>query len=91
MKRTIFCAFILTALSFSSRATETSSNPPKATICYSSNAMRVIDQQPMSCKGLGKFNSIDELYQRGYRVVSSGVIPEPGSTIYLIVERIDRQ
>lgn len=88
MKKTIFFALILTALSFASNATEANPNLPKATICYSTNAMRLIDQQPMSCKGLGKFNSIDDLYQRGYRVVSSGVIPEAGSTIYLIIERI---
>ena len=71
-----------------------SSIQPKGTICYS-NSLVVAGEANLiiNCKGLGKFNSIAEIYDRSYRVVSSGFVPEsrPGmpaftSTIYMIIE-----
>jgi len=87
MRLNIFIALILPVLTISVWAADTpTAPPPKGTICFS-NSIRNTDQIPISCKGLGKFSSIAEIYDRGFRVVSSGVIPEAGiGTVFLIIE-----
>jgi hypothetical protein len=87
MKKRIFGAVILAACGVSANASDaTTSPPPKGTVCFS-NSLRNTEQIAISCKGLGKFNSIAEIYERGYRVVSSGVLPEAGTgTVFFFIE-----
>lgn len=60
--------------------------PLKGTVCFA-NLQRDSEQGSISCKGLGKFASVAEIYDRGYRVVSSGVLPSSGpGTAFLIIE-----
>lgn len=88
MRKLLFTAVILTSIIRASFAADAASGPPpKGTICYGTNGLRMADTQPISCKELGRFSSVAEIYERGYRVVSSGVLPEPGGTIFLIIEQ----
>ena len=72
---------------------------PKGTICYSNNLAVAGEQTALiGCKGVGRFTSVSEIYERGYRVVSSGFLPETRNglpplttTIYLIIEVADRK
>jgi hypothetical protein len=58
----------------------------KGTVCFA-NSLRDTEHIAIFCKGLGKFASVAEIYERGYRVVSSGVLPETAiSTVFLIIE-----
>jgi len=67
---------------------------PRATICYSNNmSPKAGEQTVIGCQGLGKFSSLHELYERGFRVVSSGFVPDPRvgmspftQTMYFLVE-----
>ena len=87
MRKAVFSAVILAALSTSSGAVDApASGVPKGTICYGSNGLRTADAQPITCKGLGRFTSVADIYERGYRVVTSGVLPEAGGTVFLIIE-----
>ena len=87
MRKAVFSAVILTATCASSGAADVpAGSAPKGTICYGANGLRTVETQPISCRGLGKFASVAEIYERGYRVVTSGVLPEAGGTIYLIIE-----
>lgn len=45
--------------------------PMRGTVCAHFALNAPDDAQVVTCKGLGKFLSIAELYERGYRVVSS--------------------
>lgn len=87
MKKRIFGAVILAACGVSANASDApTSPPPKGTVCFA-NSLRNTEQIAISCKGLGKFNSIAEIYERGYRVVSSGVLPEAGTgTVFFFIE-----
>ena len=87
MKKRIFGAVILAASCTAANATEaTTSSPPKGTVCFS-YTLRNTEQGGISCKGLGKFSSVAEIYERGYRVVSSGVLPEAGAgTVFFFIE-----
>jgi hypothetical protein len=85
----IVCCLAVSAavLSFTAFAADPPpGGPPKGTVCFS-NSLRNADQIPIACKGLGKFSSVAEIYEKGYRVVSSGVFIEAGvSTVFLIIE-----
>jgi hypothetical protein len=60
--------------------------PVKGTVCFAVS-IREAERSPIACKGLGKFASVAEIYEHGYRVVSSGVLPEtPAGTVFLIIE-----
>jgi hypothetical protein len=88
MKKIVLCALVLVGSSaISAVAADAPAGPaPKGTVCFS-NALRNTEAVPISCKGLGKFASVAEIYDRGYRVVSTGVITEAGTgTVYLIIE-----
>jgi hypothetical protein len=87
MKKTISLAFISLALAKPVLATDAPAGaPPKGTVCFS-NAIRNTEQIPISCKNFGKFSSVAEIYERGYRVVSSGVLPEAGTgTVFFFIE-----
>lgn len=88
MKKRIFCAVILAACGVVANAADTPPGPsPKGTICYSYNIGLEKDQTVIGCRGLGKFSSIAELYEKGYRVVNSGFVPGgTGQTMYFIIE-----
>jgi|GEM_PF-6491933 len=88
MKKCIFGAVILAACGICAKAADApASLPPKGTICYSYNIGLEKDQTVIGCRGLGKFSSIAELYEKGYRVVNSGFVPGgTGQTMYFIIE-----
>lgn len=87
MKKCTFGAVILAACGAAANASDApTSPPPKGTVCFA-NSLRNTEQVAISCKGLGKFTSIAEIYERGYRVVSSGVLPEAGTgTVFFFIE-----
>lgn len=87
MKIRIFVAAILASGWALANASDASaSTAPKGTVCFA-NSLRNTEQIAISCKGLGKFNSIAEIYERGYRIVSSGVLPEAGTgTVFFFIE-----
>ena len=60
--------------------------PPKGTICFV-NSIRHTNQVPLFCEGLGDFESIAAIYERGYRVTATGSLEEAGTGIYLIIEK----
>jgi hypothetical protein len=95
MRKAISVAYILTALAVPAFAADALlGSAPKGTICYSNNLVVAGESNALiNCKGLGKFTSIAEIYERGYRVVNTGFLPDPRpgvppltSTLYLIVE-----
>lgn len=53
---------------------------PLGTVCFSSN-IRNTEQRNFSCKDLGSFQSVNDLYKAGYRVVTSSVINEAGMQV----------
>lgn len=81
-------AVILTSLCGASFADAT----PKGTLCYSNNITFEKDSTSISCRGInGAFRSVAEIYERGYRVVTSGFVPDPRSggssqTMYFVIE-----
>lgn len=96
MRNLVIAAVFLTSFTVSAVAAEPSATSPvKGAICYSNNLVVPGEQSVViSCKGIGRFGSVVEMYEKGFRVVSSGFLPEsrPGmppltSTMYLIVEQ----
>jgi hypothetical protein len=87
MKIVCCLAVIAAVLSFTAFAADPPpGGPPKGTVCFAMT-LRNTEQAHIACKGLGKFSSVAEIYEKGYRVVSSGVFPEAGvSTVFLIIE-----
>jgi hypothetical protein len=87
MTTRIFIAATLAALcSFATTSSSAQTSPMKGTVCFA-NSLRDTEHVAISCKGLGKFASVAEIYERGFRVVSSGVLPEAGTgTVFLIIE-----
>lgn len=87
MRKAISVAFISMALVEPVLAADAPpSPPPKGTVCFS-NAIRNTEQVPIFCKNVGKFSSVGDIYERGYRVVSSGVLPEAGTgTVFFFIE-----
>ena len=87
MTTRIYFAATLAAVSIFSNAAEAAETGPiKGTVCFA-NSLRDTERVAIACKGLGKFASVAEIYERGYRVVSSGVLPEAGTgTVFLIIE-----
>lgn len=76
--------------------TSTPGNRPKATICFSYNLAKSSTQLPsLNCDSLGSVANLAELYEKGYRVVSSGILSEqyPGGVttrmLYFVVELRD--
>lgn len=68
-------------------AQQTPAPAPKGTVCFA-NAIRDTERVNISCKGLGKFSSIAEIYEKGYRVVSSSVINETQvGTLVIFIEQ----
>ncbi len=87
MKKTIFSTVILAACSAAAIAADAPPSPaPKGTVCFSYE-MRNTEKVPIGCKGLGRFFSIAEIYERGYRVVSSTTVMEgPVYTVIFFIE-----
>jgi opacity protein-like surface antigen len=87
MKKRIFGAVIVAACGSAANASDAPTPPPpKGTVCFA-NSLRNTEQVGIWCKALGKFSSIADIYERGYRVVSSGVLPEAGTgTVFFFIE-----
>jgi hypothetical protein len=84
--RTFVAATLAAFFFFSTTSALAQTAPLKGTICFAAS-IREADKSPIACKGLGKFLSVAEIYEHGYRVVSSGVLPEtPAGTVFLIIE-----
>ncbi len=66
----------------------------RGTMCTSNSLMVPGEKNTLiACKGMGPFNSVAEIYDRGFRVVSSGFLPDsrPGFPplthgFYMIIE-----
>ena len=88
--KSMFCSAIVASLSlFASASSAQDVASPKGTICFTYN-IRDIAKVPFTCTGLGKFASINELYERGYRVVSSTVLQESTvNTLIFFIEKRD--
>jgi hypothetical protein len=69
-------------------AQQSSEPAPKGTVCFA-NSIRDTERVNISCKGLGKFSSVAEIYERGYRIVSTSVIHETqvGTVVIFIEEK----
>jgi hypothetical protein len=90
MTTRVFIAAIWAAFSFFATAADAAeAGPVKGTVCFT-NSLRDTERSPISCKGLSaKFASVAEIYERGYRVVSSGVVPDVTAvTVFLIIEEM---
>ena len=86
MKNSTFGALAMSACALATVTINASAETArKGTVCFA-NGIRHTEVVPIFCKGLGHFTSIAEIYEHGYRVVSSGVLNEPGGTVYLIIE-----
>lgn len=89
MKKHTFVAATLVALFFSITGSVSAQTAPvKGTVCFA-QTLRDTEHVAIFCKGLGKFASIAEIYERGFRVVSSGIVAEAGigtGTVFLIIE-----
>lgn len=85
--KNIFFGATLASLSFFSvPATAQVAGQVKGTVCFS-NQIRDTEKVNIFCKGLGKFVSVAEIYERGFRIVSSGVLPEAGTnTVFFFIE-----
>ena len=88
LKSIFFGVNLASLLLFSVAASAQDARPIKGTVCFV-NHMREIEQVPFFCKGLGKIASVNELYERGYRVVSSTVLQESvvNTVVFFIEER----
>ena len=88
MKLFAASALLLTIAATSAVAVDAPDGPPpKGTVCFA-RSLRDTEQIPMFCKGLGNMASVAEIYERGYRVVSTGITPEAGTgTVWLIIEK----
>lgn len=87
--KSIFFGATMASLSlFAFAAGAQDAGPIRGTVCFA-NQIRDTEKVPIFCKGLGKFNNISDLYDRGYRVVSSTVLPEAGvnTVVFFIEER----
>ena len=87
--KSIFFGATLASLSlFAVAAGALDAGPIKGTVCFA-NQIRDTEKVPILCKGLGKFANVSDLYERGYRVVSSTVLQEAGvnTVVFFIEER----
>jgi Lon protease-like protein len=95
MKSVLFGGLIVSACACVAPVASAADGPanpaPKGTICYSNNITLEEDRTLISCRGLGRFKSLAELFEHGYRVVTSGFVPNPtngGNTaaMYFVIE-----
>ncbi len=88
LKSIFFGVNLASLLLFSVAAGAQDAGPIKGTVCFTYD-IRNTEQVPFSCKGLGKFANVSDLYERGYRVVSSTVVKETSvnTVVFFIEER----
>jgi hypothetical protein len=82
--KSIVCAIALVAVSFAASAAD-APPAPKGTVCFV-NTLRTPFPEAISCRDLGKFATVAEIYERGYRVVTAGILAETGGAMFLIIE-----
>jgi len=84
--RLLFAATLAAVSVFANAAETVKTGPIKGTVCFA-NSLRDTERVAIYCKGLGEFASVAEIYERGFRIVSSGVLPEAGTgAVFLIIE-----
>lgn len=85
-KNIFFGATLASLLPFACAVGAQDVGPVKGTVCFSSQ-IRDTEKVNISCKGLGKFATVAEIYERGFRIVSSGVLQEAGNnTVFFFIE-----
>jgi hypothetical protein len=84
--KSMFCSAIVASLSlFASASAAQDAASPKAAICYTFYIRDIAKTQPsFNCPGAGKFTNISEVYERGYRVVSSNVLAGSSYDIFIV-------
>lgn len=69
-------------------ATYAQTNAPKAAICLANQGIFTNKgNPPFVCAGIGEFKNIQEIYERGFRVISTGLVK--GTVVeafYLVIE-----
>ncbi len=89
MLKRAYTAFIMTSVFLTANAqTKNNSTPLRGGMCFSIEALTVGDTK-FNCEHIGKISSIQQIYDRGFRVVASGhqaVGPAPFTYMYLIIE-----
>ena len=63
-------------------------NAPKAAICLANQGIFTNKgNPPFACAGIGEFKNIQEIYDKGFRVISTGLVK--GTVVeafYLVIE-----
>jgi hypothetical protein len=71
-------------------ATYAQPSAPKAAICLANQGIFANQgDPPFVCAGIGEFKNIQELYDKGFRVISSGVVNRAAiatQAFYLVIE-----
>jgi hypothetical protein len=88
MKKMLISAFIVVATQGAAYA---SSEPVRGGMCYSPNAMLSGATTFFNCDFIGRVKDIKEIYEKGFRVVSSGFVPKDAgggisSGFFVIIE-----
>ena len=70
--------------------TDAQTNAPKAAICLANQGIFANQgDPPFVCAGIGEFKNIQELYDKGFWVISSGVVNRAAiatQAFYLVIE-----
>jgi hypothetical protein len=87
MKHILIATLIAAAAHGSPHAAE----PVRGGICYSPNALLSGATTFFNCPFIGRVKDINEIYEKGFRVVSSGFVPKEAgggisSGFYVVIE-----
>jgi hypothetical protein len=88
MKNMLISAFIVAATQGVAHA---ASEPVRGGMCYSPNALLSGAATVFNCDFIGRVKDIKEIYEKGFRVVSSGFVPKEAgggisSGFYVVIE-----
>ena len=87
MKTLTLLAILLVSFCCSTNA---QASAPKAAICLANQGVFTnLGDPPFVCAGIGEFKNIQELYDKGFRVISSGVVNRAAiatQAFYLVIE-----
>lgn len=86
-KKHIFVFFVIACSCVANAATDS----VRGGRCYSPNAMLAEAQTYFHCDFIGKVTGIKEIYEKGFRVISSGFVPKDAgggisSGFYVLIE-----
>ena len=75
-------------LAFFCCATNAQPSVPKAAICLANQGIFTNKgNPPFACAGIGEFKNIQEIYDKGFRVVSTGLVKGIAvEAFYLVIE-----